>query len=73
VNPIHLAIIFIANLQTGYLLPPAGIDLCVASLAFKQPMVRMYRVAIPFVLVLFGALMLITYVPWLSLGLLKGG
>ncbi len=72
VNPIHLAIIFIANMQTGYLLPPAGIDLCVASLAFKQPMTRMYRVAIPFVLVLFAALMLITYVPWLSLGLLKG-
>ena len=72
VNPIHLAIIFIANMQTGYLLPPAGIDLCVASLAFKQPMTRMYRVAIPFVIVLFLALMLITYVPWLSLGLLKG-
>ncbi|MBM4397095.1 MAG: TRAP transporter large permease subunit [Deltaproteobacteria bacterium] len=70
IDPIHLAIIFIANLQIGYLMPPAGIDLCVASLAFKQPMTRMYRVAIPFVLVLFIALMVITYVPWLSLGLL---
>ena len=70
IDPIHLAIIFIANLQIGYLLPPAGIDLCVASLAFRQPMVRMYRVAIPFVLVLVVALLLITYIPWLSLGLL---
>lgn len=72
IHPIHLAIIFIANLQTGYLMPPAGIDLCVSSLTFKQPMVRMYGIAIPFVLVLLAVLMLITYVPWLSLGLLKG-
>jgi tripartite ATP-independent transporter DctM subunit len=71
VDPIHLAIIFIANMQTAYLLPPAGIDLCVASLAFNQPMTKMYRVAIPFVITLLVALMLITYVPWLSLGLLE--
>jgi len=70
IDPIHLAMIFIANLQIGYLLPPAGIDLCVASLAFNQPMTRMYRVAIPFVLVLMAALAFITYVPWLSLCLL---
>ena len=71
IDPIHLAIIFIANLQVGYLMPPAGMDLLVASLAFDQPMTRMYRVAIPFVLVLFISLMVITYVPWLSLGLLN--
>jgi tripartite ATP-independent transporter DctM subunit len=70
IDPIHLATIFIANLQIGYLLPPAGIDLCVASLAFNQPMTRMYRVAVPFVLVLLAALALITYVPWFSLCLL---
>jgi tripartite ATP-independent transporter DctM subunit len=70
IDPIHLATIFIANLQIGYLLPPAGIDLCVASLAFNQPMTRMYRVAVPFVLVLLAALLLITYVPELSLCLL---
>jgi len=71
IDPIHLATIFICNLQIGYLLPPAGIDLCVASLAFNQPMTRMYRVAIPFVAVLLVALALITYVPWFSLGLLE--
>lgn len=71
VDPVHLAIIFIANMQTAYLLPPAGMDLCVASLAFNQPMTKMYRVAVPFVLTLIVALLLITYVPWLSLGLLE--
>jgi tripartite ATP-independent transporter DctM subunit len=71
IDPVHLGIIFIASLQVGYLLPPAGMDLLVSSLAFNQPMTRMYRVAIPFVIVLTGALLLITYVPWLSLFLLR--
>lgn len=70
IDPVHLGIIFIASLQVGYLLPPAGMDLLVSSLAFNQPMTRMYRVAIPFVLVLAAALLVITYVPWLSLALL---
>jgi TRAP-type C4-dicarboxylate transport system permease large subunit len=69
IDPIHLAIIFICNLQIGYLMPPAGIDLCVSSLAFNQPMTRMYRVALPFMGVLMIALMFITYIPWLSTGL----
>jgi len=71
IDPIHLAIIFIANMQTAYLLPPAGMDLVVASLAFNQPMTKMYRIAIPFVIVLVAALLVISYVPWLSLGLLE--
>lgn len=70
IDPVHLAVIFIANMQTAYLLPPAGIDLCVASLAFNQPMTRMYRVAVPFVGTLLAALLVITYVPELSLALL---
>jgi len=71
IDPVHLAIIFIANMQTAYLLPPAGMDLVVASLAFNQPMTRMYRIVVPFVIVMVAALLTITYVPWLSLGLLQ--
>lgn len=72
IDPVHLGIIFIANLQIGYLMPPAGMDLIVGSLAFNQPMTRMYRIAIPYVLILLVALMIITYVPSLSLFLLGG-
>jgi TRAP-type C4-dicarboxylate transport system permease large subunit len=71
IDPVHLAIIFIANMQTAYLLPPAGMDLVVSSLAFNQPMTKMYRIALPFGLVMIASLLLITYVPWLSLGLLE--
>jgi len=71
IDPIHLAMIFIASLQVGYLMPPAGMDLCVASLAFNKPMTTMYRLAIPFLIILFVALLVITYVPELSLFLVR--
>lgn len=71
IDPTHLAILFIANMQIGYLMPPAGMDLIVGSLAFNQPMTRMYRVAVPYIIVMFVALMAVTYIPWLTLGFLK--
>jgi len=46
-------------------------DLVVASLAFNQPMTKMYKIALPFGIVMIASLLLITYVPWLSLGLLQ--
>ena len=71
VDPIHLGIIFLANLQIGYLTPPVGMNLFIASLTFDLPMVRVYRMAIPYLLLLIAALALITYVPDLSLFLVR--
>jgi C4-dicarboxylate transporter DctM subunit len=69
VDPVHLGIIFLANLELGYLTPPVGINLFISTLTFKQPIFRVYRTAMPFLFLLFIALMIITYVPELSLWL----
>ena len=71
IDPIHLGIIFLANLEIGYTTPPVGINLFIASFRFKKPIVQLYLAAIPFLLILLISLIIITYVPGLSLGLLK--
>lgn len=67
VDPVHLAIIFLANLEIGYLTPPVGINLFIASFRFKQPITKLYKSAVPFLILLIIALGIITYVPDLSL------
>jgi C4-dicarboxylate transporter DctM subunit len=67
VNPVHLGIIFLANMQIGYFTPPVGMNLFIASYRFKKPVTELYKACIPFMLVLLFALALITYVPALSL------
>lgn len=67
VDPVHLAIIFLTNLEIGYLTPPVGINLFIASSRFNKPITTMYKAAIPFILLLIVALAIITYVPALSL------
>ena len=71
VHPVHLGIIFLANLELGYLTPPVGINLFLASYRFNEPLGKIYRVVIPFLLVLVGTVLVITYVPWITTGLLK--
>jgi C4-dicarboxylate transporter, DctM subunit len=71
VDPVHLGIVFLTNLEIGYLTPPVGINLFISSFVFKKPVLHLYKVAIPFILVLLGALAIITYVPSLSLAMLK--
>jgi len=71
IDPIHLGIVFLANLGLGYLTPPVGMNLFISCLAFKQPIVRIYKVSLPFLGLLFIALMVITYFPDLSLVLLR--
>jgi hypothetical protein len=66
VHPIHLAIIFLVNLELGYNTPPVGMNLFIASFRFRQPILRLYRAAIPFVLLALLGLALITYVEPLS-------
>ena len=71
IHPVHLGIIFIANLELGYLTPPVGLNLFFASYRFERPLMEVYRAAIPMLLILGLGVLLITYVPWLSLGLLE--
>lgn len=67
VDPIHLAMIFLANLEIGYLTPPVGINLFISSFRFNKPITTLYKASVPFLLLLLAALALITYVPALSL------
>jgi tripartite ATP-independent transporter DctM subunit len=71
VDPVHLGIIFLANLEIGYATPPVGINLFIASFRFSQPVVRLYLAALPFLGILVVALLIITYVPDLSLLLVR--
>ena len=67
VDPVHLGIIFLANMQIGYFTPPIGMNLFIASYRFKRPIMELYQATIPFMLVLLVALLIITYVPEVSL------
>ena len=67
IDPVHLGIIFLANMQIGYFTPPIGMNLFIASYRFKKSITELYRATIPFMLVLFVALLIITYVPEVSL------
>ncbi|MBI5529345.1 MAG: TRAP transporter large permease subunit [Deltaproteobacteria bacterium] len=71
IDPLHLGIVFLANLELGFLLPPMGLNLILASTRFSQPLTRLYRVALPFLLVLVVGLLLITYVPAMTTGVLR--
>jgi tripartite ATP-independent transporter DctM subunit len=70
IHPIHLGIIFVANLELGYLTPPVGLNLFLASYRFGRPLLDLYRAAVPFLLILGVGVLLITYVPPLTTGLL---
>ena len=67
IHPVHLGIIFLANMQIGYFTPPVGMNLFIASYRFKKPITELYRATIPFMFVLLFAVLLITYIPQLSL------
>ncbi len=71
VNPVHLGIIFVANLELGYLTPPVGLNLFLASVCFKKPVLEIARATLPMLGVLGIAVLLITYVPWLTTGVLQ--
>jgi len=69
IDPIHLGIIFLTNLEIGYLTPPVGLNLFISSLKFDKSIVKLYVSVLPFIALLLLALMLITYIPELSLWL----
>jgi len=71
IDPIHLGIIFLANLEIGASIPPLGINLFIASMRFEKPILRLYLASLPFIAILLLALAIITYVPWMSLALIE--
>jgi len=66
IDPFHLGIIFLTNMELGYLTPPVGMNLFLASYRFKQPLPVVYRAALPFLAIRAVAVLLVTYVPWLT-------
>lgn len=67
IHPVHLGVIFLANMQIGYLTPPVGMNLFIASYRFGKPITEIYRATLGFALVLLVSLLIITYWPGLSL------
>jgi C4-dicarboxylate transporter, DctM subunit len=67
IDPVHLGIIFLTNMEIGYTTPPVGMNLFIAAFRFNKPVIGLCRAAIPFLIILLIALMLITYIPDLSL------
>jgi tripartite ATP-independent transporter DctM subunit len=71
VDPIHLGVIFLANLELGFLFPPVGLNLFLSSSRFGKRLPELYRHVLPFLVILAAGVLLITYVPALSLGVLR--
>ncbi len=71
IDPVHLGVIFLANLGIGYSTPPVGMNLFIASFRFNEPVLKLYRAALPFLVILLVSLAIITYWPDLSLWLVR--
>ncbi len=67
IHPVHLGIIFLANMEIGYLMPPVGMNLFIASFRLNRPVLEVFRAVLPFVAILMVAVLIITYWPTLSL------
>ena len=66
IDPVQMGVIFLANLELGYLTPPIGMNLCLSAYRFKRPMTAIYRATLPFYVILLAGVLLITYVPWFT-------
>ncbi len=71
VDRIHLAVVFLANLELGFLLPPVGLNLFLSASRFKKPLPQLYRHALPFLLIMTAGVLLVTYIPALTQGVLE--
>ncbi|MBT8141086.1 MAG: TRAP transporter large permease subunit, partial [Gammaproteobacteria bacterium] len=70
IHPVHLGIIFLANMQIGYMTPPVGLNLFIASYRFERSIIQLYKATLPFLLILLLSVLIITYLPSLSLFLI---
>jgi C4-dicarboxylate transporter, DctM subunit len=66
IDPVQMGVIFLANLELGYLTPPIGMNLCLSAYRFRKPMTTVYRATMPFYVILLIGVLLITYVPALT-------
>ncbi len=73
VHPVHLGIVFLAAMQLGYLTPPVGLNLFIASYRFEKSIMHVYAATLPFLIILFASVVVITFWPWLSLWLVGDG
>ncbi len=71
IDPVHLGIVFLANLELGFLFPPVGLNLFLSSSRFKKPLPELYRHVVPFLIILGTGVLLITYTESMSLGILR--
>ncbi len=71
IDPVHLGIVFLANMQIGYITPPIGMNLFIASYRFEKPVLDVYRATVPFFFILLATVLIITYWPDLSLALVR--
>jgi TRAP-type C4-dicarboxylate transport system permease large subunit len=71
VDPLHMGVIFLANLELGFLFPPMGLNLILSSARFNERLPRLYRVCLPFLCIMAGGVLLITYVPGMTSGFLR--
>jgi TRAP-type C4-dicarboxylate transport system permease large subunit len=69
IDPVHLGVIFLANMELGYLMPPMGENLFLSSYRFDRPLPEVYRSTLPYTLILAATVLLITYLPALTLWL----
>lgn len=71
IDPVHLGIIFLANMELGYLTPPVGLNLFLASFRFERPLMEIWRASIPFFLIALAGVLIITFIPALSIGVVE--
>lgn len=71
IDPLHLGLVFLANMELGYLMPPMGENLFLSSYRFNRPLTGIYRSTLPYTAILLIAVLLITYMPWMTLGLVE--
>ncbi|UTC67494.1 MULTISPECIES: TRAP transporter large permease subunit [unclassified Treponema] len=71
IHPVHTGVIFLTNLALGFLTPPIGMNLFIASYTFKKPVIKIVKNILPYLAVQFIILLLITYIPWFSMIFVK--
>ncbi len=71
IDPLHLGVVFLANMQLGYLTPPVGMNLFLAAFRFKRPVLEISAAAVPFFVLGLIAVLIITFVPALSVGVIR--
>jgi TRAP-type C4-dicarboxylate transport system permease large subunit len=71
VNPIHLGVVFLANLELGFLFPPMGLNLFLSAQRFQKPLTSLYRHALPFLIIMSAGVLAITYWDGMTTGVVE--